>query len=92
MACPNLPDGFDFLDAEVNREGLPVAERETIVHAAVLGRHVSAAALSHLVGRPVRLAEGDHRRHAQVPAGTSVHPGQQAWVGWASERARCVTD
>jgi len=26
MACPNLPDGFDFLDAEVNREGLPVAE------------------------------------------------------------------
>ena len=26
MACPNLPDGFDFLDAEVNRAGLPVAE------------------------------------------------------------------
>jgi cholest-4-en-3-one 26-monooxygenase len=26
MACPNLPDGFDFLDAEVNRVGLPVAE------------------------------------------------------------------
>jgi cholest-4-en-3-one 26-monooxygenase len=26
MACPNLPDGFDFLDAEVNLAGLPVAE------------------------------------------------------------------
>jgi len=36
-------------------ESLPAAERETMVHAAVLGRHVSAAALSHLLGRPVRL-------------------------------------
>jgi cholest-4-en-3-one 26-monooxygenase len=26
MACPNLPDGFDFLDAEVNLADLPVAE------------------------------------------------------------------
>jgi cholest-4-en-3-one 26-monooxygenase len=26
MACPNLPDGFDFLDAELNLKGLPVAE------------------------------------------------------------------
>jgi cholest-4-en-3-one 26-monooxygenase len=26
MACPNLPDGFDFLDAELNLAGLPVAE------------------------------------------------------------------
>jgi eukaryotic-like serine/threonine-protein kinase len=36
-------------------DSLPPAEKETIVHAAVLGRHVSAAALSALLGRPVRL-------------------------------------
>jgi len=36
-------------------DGLPPPEREAIVHAAVLGRHVSAAALSALLGRPVRL-------------------------------------
>jgi eukaryotic-like serine/threonine-protein kinase len=36
-------------------DGLPASEKDTIVHAAVLGRHVSAAALSQLLGRPVRL-------------------------------------
>lgn len=36
-------------------DGLPVEQRETIIHAAVLGRHVSAARLSALLGRPVRL-------------------------------------
>jgi serine/threonine protein kinase/tetratricopeptide (TPR) repeat protein len=35
-------------------ESLPQAERDTLVHAAVLGRHVSAASLSQLLGRPVR--------------------------------------
>jgi spermidine/putrescine transport system ATP-binding protein len=29
---------------------------------------------------------------AQVPAGTPVQAGEPARVGWASERARCVTD
>jgi len=36
-------------------DALPAAEREALIHAAVLGRHVSAAALSNLLGRPVRL-------------------------------------
>ena len=36
-------------------DALPPAEREALVHAAVLGRQVSAAALSNLMGRPVRL-------------------------------------
>ncbi|MBV8759684.1 MAG: protein kinase, partial [Deltaproteobacteria bacterium] len=36
-------------------DGLPPTEKETIVHAAVLGRHVSAASLTALLGRPVRL-------------------------------------
>ncbi len=36
-------------------DGLPANEKETIVHAAVLGRHVSAASLTALLGRPVRL-------------------------------------
>jgi tetratricopeptide (TPR) repeat protein len=40
-------------------ESLPSAEREAIVHAAVLGRHVSATALSHLLGRPIRLELDD---------------------------------
>src|SRR6185436_18567141 len=34
---------------------LPAAERDALVHAAVLGRQVSAFALAHLVGHPVRL-------------------------------------
>ena len=36
-------------------EVLPPAERETIVHAAVLGRQISSPALASLLGRPVRL-------------------------------------
>lgn len=36
-------------------DGLPPEQRETIIHAAVLGRHVSAARLGNLIGRPVRL-------------------------------------
>jgi len=36
-------------------ESLPSAERDTIVHASVLGRHISASALTQLLGRPVRM-------------------------------------
>ncbi|MBV8755723.1 MAG: tetratricopeptide repeat protein, partial [Deltaproteobacteria bacterium] len=36
-------------------DSLPAAERETLIHASVLGRHVSAAQLAQLLGRPVRL-------------------------------------
>jgi eukaryotic-like serine/threonine-protein kinase len=36
-------------------DNLPANEREVIVNAAILGRHVPAAALSALIGRPVRL-------------------------------------
>ena len=36
-------------------DSLPPPEREAMVHAAVLGRHVSAATLSALLGRPARL-------------------------------------
>jgi len=36
-------------------DSLPTAERDVIVHAAVLGRHVSAAQLAQLLGHPVRL-------------------------------------
>ena len=36
-------------------DALPNADKDTLVHAAVLGRHVSAAALSELLERPGRL-------------------------------------
>src|SRR6185503_14350848 len=36
-------------------DALPVAERDALVHAAVLGRQVSPAALAGMLGRPVRL-------------------------------------
>ncbi|HLL24913.1 MAG TPA: protein kinase, partial [Kofleriaceae bacterium] len=36
-------------------DSLPLLEKDTIIHAAVLGRHVSAASLAQLLGRPVRL-------------------------------------
>src|SRR2546423_1699209 len=36
-------------------DSLPTAEREALIHASVLGRHVSAAQLAQLLGRPVRL-------------------------------------
>ncbi|MFN0249297.1 MAG: serine/threonine-protein kinase PknK [Kofleriaceae bacterium] len=36
-------------------DGLPSSEKETLVYAAVLGRHISPAQLQTLLGRPVRL-------------------------------------
>jgi tetratricopeptide (TPR) repeat protein len=36
-------------------DSLPANEKDTIIHAAILGRHVSTAMLSALRGRPVRL-------------------------------------
>ncbi len=36
-------------------DGLPQTEKDTLVHAAVLGRHITAGALSQLLGRAVRL-------------------------------------
>ncbi len=36
-------------------DSLPAPEKDTLIHAAVLGRHVSVIALSQLLGRPVRL-------------------------------------
>src|SRR5262249_24981920 len=36
-------------------DSLPPAEKDVLVHASVLGRHVSAAALSALLAKPVRL-------------------------------------
>jgi tetratricopeptide (TPR) repeat protein/tRNA A-37 threonylcarbamoyl transferase component Bud32 len=36
-------------------DGLPQLEKDALVNAAVLGRHVSAAPLSQMLGRPVRL-------------------------------------
>jgi predicted ATPase/tRNA A-37 threonylcarbamoyl transferase component Bud32 len=50
----NVPSTIE--DLLVSRiDALPGPERETIVHAAVLGRQVAAAALAPLLGRPVRL-------------------------------------
>ena len=40
-------------------DALPPEQKETIVHASVLGRHVSTAALSTLLGRPLRLELDD---------------------------------
>ncbi len=36
-------------------DSLPASEKDTLIHASVLGRHVSAGSLSALLGRPVRL-------------------------------------
>ncbi|HEY4239168.1 MAG TPA: tetratricopeptide repeat protein, partial [Kofleriaceae bacterium] len=36
-------------------DSLPSAEKDALVHASVLGRHVSAATLAQLLGKPVRL-------------------------------------
>ncbi|MDB4954331.1 MAG: serine/threonine protein kinase with repeat [Myxococcales bacterium] len=36
-------------------DGLPAGEKQALIHAAVLGRHVSAMSLSQLLARPVRL-------------------------------------
>jgi len=40
-------------------DALPAAERDALIHASVLGRHVSTAALSQLLARPVRLELDD---------------------------------
>ena len=36
-------------------DALPLAEKDTLIHAAVLGRHITAASLAQLLGHPVRL-------------------------------------
>ncbi len=36
-------------------DALPQNEKDALIHAAILGRHISAAALSQLLGKPVRL-------------------------------------
>jgi predicted ATPase len=53
-------------------DSLPPVDKETIVHAAVLGRHVSAAALSALLDRPVRLELDDLVRRGLL----SPHDGE----------------
>jgi tetratricopeptide (TPR) repeat protein/tRNA A-37 threonylcarbamoyl transferase component Bud32 len=66
-------------------DSLPANEKDTIVHAAVLGRHVSAASLSQLLGRAVRLdldelvrrgllSPIDPRAGAPLPAEPAGHP------------------
>ncbi len=49
-------------------DNLPATEREVVVHASVLGRHVSAASLSALLGRPVRLELDELVRRGLVSA------------------------
>ena len=49
-------------------DGLPGPEREAVVHASVLGRHVSAASLSALLGRPVRLELDELVRRGLISA------------------------
>jgi eukaryotic-like serine/threonine-protein kinase len=51
----------DLLIARIDR--LSPIKKETLLHAAVLGRNVSAAALSALLGRPVRLELDELVRH-----------------------------
>src|SRR6185436_8500132 len=53
-------------------DGLPAEHKETLVHAAVLGRHVSAGSLSALLGRPVRLELDDLVRRGLL----SPHDGE----------------
>jgi len=57
-------------------DALPPAERETLIHAAVLGRHVSSAALSQLLGRPLRAELDELVRRGLLSA--VVRPGEQA--------------
>ena len=47
-------------------DALPPAEREALVHASVLGRQVSAAALASLLGRPARLELDELMRRGLV--------------------------
>lgn len=51
----------DLLIARIDR--MSPIKKETLLHAAVLGRNVSAAALSALLGRPVRLELDELVRH-----------------------------
>ena len=53
-------------------DSLPAEERDALVHAGVLGRHVSAATLSALLGRPVRLELDDLVRRGLL----SPHDGE----------------
>ncbi|HEY5923934.1 MAG TPA: protein kinase [Kofleriaceae bacterium] len=53
-------------------DGLPAGEKDTVIHAAVLGRHISAAALSALLGRPIRLELDDLVRRGLL----SPHDGE----------------
>jgi len=53
-------------------DSLPANEKDTIIHAAILGRHVSAASLSALLGRPVRLELDDLVRRGLL----SPHDGE----------------
>jgi spermidine/putrescine transport system ATP-binding protein len=70
----------------IGLEGQGIAEEN-----AVQGTIADAVYSGALVRVHVSLP-GERRVIAQVPAGTPVNAGEQAWVGWASERARCVTD
>ncbi len=56
----------DLLIARIDR--LSPIKKETLLHAAVLGRNVSAAALSALLGRPVRLELDELVRHGFLAA------------------------
>ncbi|MBS1119006.1 MAG: serine/threonine protein kinase with repeat [Deltaproteobacteria bacterium] len=59
-------------------DSLPTSEKDTLVHAAVLGRHVSATALSQLLGRPVRLELDELMRRglmSPVSSGGPAEPG-----------------
>ncbi|MEZ4363169.1 MAG: protein kinase [Kofleriaceae bacterium] len=51
----------DLLIARIDR--MSAIKKETLLHAAVLGRHVSAATLSALLARPVRLELDELVRH-----------------------------
>jgi spermidine/putrescine transport system ATP-binding protein len=68
-----------------------VGGKDTPGENSVEGMIADAVYSGALVRVHVRLP-GERRIIAQVPAGTPVQVGERAWVAWASERARCVTD
>jgi spermidine/putrescine transport system ATP-binding protein len=75
----------------------PEAVRVDLEEKAIAGENTVQGTIADAVygGALIRVhvsLPGERRIIAQVPAGTHVHAGQQVWVGWASERARCVTD
>jgi len=59
-------------------DALPTAEKDTLVHAAVLGRHVNSATLANLMGRPVRLELDELVRRGLL---SPVYPGGPAEPG-----------